>query len=141
TGRVACVASVVSHTSRHTAAGLRAELLPALLSAVSSLEDALRTAPPPAPAPVRTGLASWTGASKQELGRGFVESLARGLTVLTAFGEGRTALTLTDVAKATGLARATARRALITHEYAGLITPASPADRTFTLTPRVLDLG
>ena len=39
-----------------------------------------------------------------------VESLARGLTVLTAFGEGRAELTLTDVAQATGLARATARR-------------------------------
>ncbi|MFK0116455.1 IclR family transcriptional regulator C-terminal domain-containing protein [Streptomyces sp. NPDC090994] len=141
TGRVACVASVVSHTSRHTAAGLRDDLLPALLSAVSSMEDTLRTAPPPEPGPVPAGLAVWTGASKQELGRGFVESLARGLTVLTAFGEGRSALTLTDVAKATGLSRATARRALITHEYAGLITPSSATDRTVTLTPRTLSLG
>lgn len=85
------------------------------------------------------GLATWTGASKQELGREFVESLARGLTVLTAFGEGRAELTLTEVAQATGLARATARRALITYEHLGLI--AASGDRRFALTPRVLSLG
>ncbi len=65
--------------------------------------------------------------------------LARGLTVLTAFGEGRPALTLSDVARATGLSRATARRALLTHEHLGLV--AARPDRTFVLTPRVLDLG
>ncbi|MFF4473466.1 IclR family transcriptional regulator C-terminal domain-containing protein [Streptomyces sp. NPDC001599] len=139
TGRVACVASVVSHTSRHTAPDLRAALLPGLRAAVSAMEDDLRAAPAPEPGPPRAGLALWTGASKQELGREFVESLARGLTVLTAFGEGRSALTLTQVAQATGLARATARRALITHERAGLVAPA--AGHTFTLTPRVLSLG
>ncbi|MDN0193839.1 IclR family transcriptional regulator C-terminal domain-containing protein [Streptomyces sp. S.PNR 29] len=139
TGRVACVASVVSHTSRHTAQGLRDTLLPRLRSAVADMEHDLRTAPPPQPGPVRTGLATWTGASKQELGREFIESLARGLTVLTAFGEGREALTLTEVAKATGLARATARRALITYEHEGLVAPGP--DRTFTLTPQVLSLG
>ncbi|MFD6194714.1 IclR family transcriptional regulator C-terminal domain-containing protein [Streptomyces sp. NPDC060275] len=139
TGRVACVASVVSHTSRHTAPDLRAALLPGLRAAVAAMEDDLRTAPAPAPGPPRAGLALWTGASKQELGREFVESLARGLTVLTAFGEGRSALTLTQVAQATGLARATARRALLTHAHAGLV--ASGADHTFTLTPRVLSLG
>ncbi|MFD7062725.1 IclR family transcriptional regulator C-terminal domain-containing protein [Streptomyces sp. NPDC059906] len=139
TGRVACVASVVSHTSRHPAPDLRAALLPRLRAAVAAMEDDLRAAPAPQPGPPPAGLALWTGASKQELGREFVESLARGLTVLTAFGEGRSALTLTQVAEATGLARATARRALITHARAGLVAPA--ADHTFTLTPRVLSLG
>ncbi|NHI09055.1 IclR family transcriptional regulator [Streptomyces sp. KO7888] len=138
-GRLACVASVVSHTSRHTAPDLRTTLLPRLRAAVTAMETDLRTAPPPAPGPPRTDLATWTGASKQELGREFVESLARGLTVLTAFGEGRSALTLTQVAKATGLARATARRALITLTHADLVTPAP--DATFTLTPQVLSLG
>jgi IclR family pca regulon transcriptional regulator len=85
-----------------------------------------------------SGLADWTGASKQELGRDFVESLARGLTVITAFGEGRAELTLTAVAQATGLARATARRALITLEHLGYVTTH---DRVFRLTPRVLGLG
>ncbi|MFF9673897.1 IclR family transcriptional regulator C-terminal domain-containing protein [Streptomyces eurythermus] len=141
TGRVACVASVVSHTSRHPAAELPATLLPRLRTAVAAMEADLRTAPPPEPGPAPAGLATWTTASKQELGRDFVESLARGLTVLTAFGEGRPALSLTDVARATGLSRATARRALLTHEHLGLVAAAAHEDRAFTLTPRVLDLG
>lgn len=138
TGRIACAASVVSHTSRHTAADLRDTLLPRLRAAVADMERELRDAEPSTTG-TPSGLATWTGASKQELGREFIESLARGLTVLTAFGEGRASLTLTEVAKATGLARATARRALITYEHLGLVT-ATP-HRTFTLTPRVLSLG
>ncbi|KOU57383.1 IclR family transcriptional regulator [Streptomyces sp. MMG1533] len=144
TGRIACVASVVSHTSRHSAADLQETLLPRLRVAVADMEGELSGAAsgagvgagvsPP------SGLAAWTGASKHELGRDFVESLARGLTVLTAFGEGRAELTLTEVAKATGLARATARRALITYEHLGLVTTGG-TDRTFVLTPRVLSLG
>lgn len=143
TGGIACVASVVSHTSRHTAEDLRNSLLPRLRSAVRTMEEDLaadlRAAPRGESVAAPSGLATWTGASKQELGREFVESLARGLTVLTAFGEGRAELTLTEVAQATGLARATARRALITYEHLGLVTPSG--DRRFALTPRVLSLG
>ncbi|MGA5142495.1 IclR family transcriptional regulator domain-containing protein [Streptomyces azureus] len=137
--KIACVASVVSHTSRHTAHDLRTTLLPRLRSAVTEMERELRRTPPPETGPPPSNLALWTGASKQRLGRDFIESLARGLTVLTAFGEGRPELTLTEVAQATGLARATARRALITYEHLDLVTTPSP--RTFTLTPRVLSLG
>ncbi|MEU6183182.1 IclR family transcriptional regulator domain-containing protein [Streptomyces coeruleorubidus] len=136
---IACVASVVSHTSRHTAHDLRTTLLPRLRSAVTDMERELRRTPPPEPGPTPSNLALWTGASKQRLGRDFIESLARGLTVLTVFGEGRPELTLTEVAQATGLARATARRALITYEHLDLVTTPSP--RTFTLSPRVLSLG
>ncbi|MFF4726585.1 IclR family transcriptional regulator C-terminal domain-containing protein [Streptomyces mirabilis] len=142
-GRIACVVSVVSHTSRHTAADLRDTLLPRLREAVAAMERELREAQHAESATPRTtaapsGLAVWTGASKQELGREFIESLARGLTVITAFGEGRAELNLTEVAQATGLARATARRALITLEHLGYVTAH---DRVFRLTPRVLSLG
>ncbi|MFJ3416947.1 IclR family transcriptional regulator C-terminal domain-containing protein [Streptomyces sp. NPDC086082] len=142
TGTIACVASVVSHTSRHTADDLRNSLLPRLRSAVRTMEEDLAEdlrETPHGESPAPSGLATWTGASKQELGREFVESLARGLTVLTAFGEDRAELTLTEVAQTTGLARATARRALITYEHLGLVTPSG--DRRFALTPRVLSLG
>lgn len=67
-----------------------------------------------------------------------MESLARGLTVLTAFGEERGTLSLSGVAEATGLSRATARRALITLEHLGYLTAS---ERAFRLTPRVLALG
>ncbi|MEU1470049.1 IclR family transcriptional regulator C-terminal domain-containing protein [Streptomyces sp. NPDC005761] len=137
-GEVACFVSVVSHTSRHTAASLRDTLLPRVLAAAAAMEQDLRQAPPAVAPDSSPALASWTGASKQELGREFIESLARGLTVLAAFGEGRDTLTLTDVARATGLARATARRALITLEHLGYVTVRG---RDHRLTARVLALG
>jgi IclR family pca regulon transcriptional regulator len=130
----------VSHTSRHSAQELRTTLLPRLRTTVTAMEEDLRSTRPPRRTAPPFALATWTAASKQELGREFIESLARGLTVLTAFGEDRPALTLTEVAKATGLARATARRALITYEHLGLVR-LSRNTRTFTLTPRVLSLG
>ncbi|MEU3920324.1 IclR family transcriptional regulator C-terminal domain-containing protein [Streptomyces sp. NPDC029004] len=139
-GEVACAVSLVSHTSRHSAESLRESLLPRARDAVAAMEQRLshpadeeRADEPPA-----GGLADWTGASKQELGAEFVESLARGLTVITAFGDGRAELTLTAVAEATGLARATARRALITLEHLGYV---EARERTFRLTPSVLALG
>ncbi|MFD6279600.1 IclR family transcriptional regulator C-terminal domain-containing protein [Streptomyces sp. NPDC060209] len=137
-GGIACVLSVVSHTSRYTAQGLRDGLLPRLRDAAASMERRLRDAPPEGTVPAPGALASWTAASKQELGREFVESLARGLTVITAFGDGGAALTLSAVARATGLSRASARRALITLEHLGYVTVD---DREHRLTPRVLALG
>lgn len=137
-GGFACVLSVVSHTSRHTARGLREDLLPRLRDAASAMERRLRDAPPAGTSPSEGALASWTTASKQELGRGFVESLARGLTVVTAFGDGGAALTLSAVARATGLSRASARRALLTLEHLGYVTAEG---RDHRLTPRVLALG
>ncbi|MGW7366479.1 IclR family transcriptional regulator domain-containing protein [Streptomyces sp. NPDC054841] len=136
-GRPACALSVVSHTSRHSADSLRRAVLPRVRETVDAMEQELRQAPPAAE-PAAAGLAHWTTASKHELGAEFVESLARGLTVITAFGEGRAELGLSAIAEATGLARATARRALITLEHLGYVTSR---ERAFRLTPRVLSLG
>ncbi|MGW2791695.1 IclR family transcriptional regulator domain-containing protein [Streptomyces sp. NPDC001251] len=148
-----CALSVVSHTSRHSAASLRESVLPRLRATAATMEaelarptgptgptGAARAEGPPAPqaGPTAPALAAWTSASKQELGADFVESLARGLTVLTAFGPGRAELTLSAVAEATGLPRATARRALITLDHLGLVATEG---RAFRLTPRVLALG
>lgn len=68
----------------------------------------------------------------------FVEALARGLDVLTCFQPGRPAMTLAEVATATGLARATARRLLLTLEHLGYVRGR---DGWFSLTPAVLRLG
>ncbi|WP_438293104.1 IclR family transcriptional regulator domain-containing protein [Streptomyces sp. HUAS TT7] len=136
-GTPVCALSVVSHTSRHSAESLRKAVLPRLRAAATAMEAELARGHTPAPATPHA-LAAWTSASKQELGSGFVESLARGLTVLTAFGTDRAELTLSAVAEATGLARATARRALITLGHLGLVVTEG---RAFRLTPRVLALG
>ncbi|WP_405640987.1 IclR family transcriptional regulator C-terminal domain-containing protein [Streptomyces uncialis] len=136
-GAVVCAMSVVSHTSRHSARSLGETVLPRARATVALMERRLREEAPAGAGPLR-GLSEWTNASKQELGAEFVESMARGLTVITAFGEGRAELTLSAVAEATGLARATARRALITLTHLGY---AEPRGRLFRLTPQVLALG
>jgi len=68
----------------------------------------------------------------------FIESLARGLRVIEAFGTERRPMTLSDIAKACGLPRATARRILLTLQAAGFV---GSDDRRFMLTPRVLSLA
>jgi IclR family transcriptional regulator, pca regulon regulatory protein len=68
----------------------------------------------------------------------FVEALARGLDVLTAFSETRPEMSLAEVAAETGLARPTARRLLLTLQELGYVRQAGG---TFTLTPKVLRLG
>jgi IclR family pca regulon transcriptional regulator len=71
-------------------------------------------------------------------GPDFIEALARGLEVITAFEPRRPAMSLTEIATATGLARPTARRILLTLEELGYVRSN---DGSFALTPRVLGLG
>lgn len=68
----------------------------------------------------------------------FVKSLARGLEVIRSFDEDNRAHTLSDVARRTGLSRATARRLLLTLKELGYV---SQEGRSFTLAPGVLSLG
>jgi IclR family pca regulon transcriptional regulator len=68
----------------------------------------------------------------------YVQSLERGLAVMRAFDVEHRALTLSDVARATGLTRATARRFLLTLSELGYV---SFLDGRFSLRPRVLELG
>jgi IclR family pca regulon transcriptional regulator len=71
-------------------------------------------------------------------GRDHVQSLARGLAVLTAFDADHRELTLADVARRTDLSRAAARRFLLTLADLGFVR----TDRKqFALTPQVLRLG
>ena len=71
-------------------------------------------------------------------GPDFVEALARGLDVLACFDAGRGAMTLSEVAVATDLARPTARRLLLTLAELGYVRVS---ENTFALTPKVLGLG
>lgn len=68
----------------------------------------------------------------------FIESLDRGLRVFELFGAGPRPMTLSDLAKAADLPRATARRILFTLERAGYVASDG---KLFTLTPRVLVLA
>jgi IclR family pca regulon transcriptional regulator len=71
-------------------------------------------------------------------GEMFVQSLARGLEVITAFDAEHTSMTLSEVAGRTGLSRATARRLLHTLRELGFVRLDGAL---FTLTPQVLRLG
>jgi IclR family transcriptional regulator, pca regulon regulatory protein len=68
----------------------------------------------------------------------FVQSLERGLSVITAFGPTTPELTLSEVARITGLSRAAARRFLLTLVDLGHVRQEG---KLFRLTPRVLSLG
>jgi len=68
----------------------------------------------------------------------FVQSLARGLSIVRAFDREHSALTLSEVALRVGLARAAARRCLLTLQHLGYV---GARGRTFFLLPRVLELG
>jgi IclR family pca regulon transcriptional regulator len=77
-------------------------------------------------------------AARERLRPHFVQSLERGLAVIRAFGADTPALTLSDVARSTGLTRAATRRFLLTLTDLGYVRTDG---RLFELTPRVLELG
>jgi IclR family pca regulon transcriptional regulator len=68
----------------------------------------------------------------------YVQSLERGLAVIKAFGAESPELRLSDVARATGLTRAAARRFLLTLVRLGYVRQDG---NIFSLRPRILELG
>jgi IclR family pca regulon transcriptional regulator len=77
-------------------------------------------------------------AGQDDRGEHFLESLERAMRVLRAFDAETPERTLTDVADATGMSRATARRILLTFVDLGYVILRG---RAFTLSPRVLEFG
>ena len=92
--------------------------------ATADLAAAMEPAPPDAAVPARDS--------------DFVQSLDRGLAVIRAFGPDRERLSLSEVARATGLTRAAARRFLLTLVKLGYVRNDG---REFSLRPKVLELG
>ena len=68
----------------------------------------------------------------------YVQSFARGLSVIRSFSAETPRQTLSEVAQRTGLTRAGARRILLTLEGLGYVEAQG---RQFSLTPKILDLG
>ena len=92
--------------------------------ATADLAAAMEPAPPDQAVPARDS--------------DFVQSLDRGLAVIRAFGPDRERLSLSEVARATGLTRAAARRFLLTLVKLGYVRSDG---REFSLRPKVLELG
>ena len=68
----------------------------------------------------------------------YVQSLARSLQVLRAFGHDLPTPSLSELATRTQLSRAVVRRILLTLQHLGYV---GVRGRNFFLTPRVLELG
>jgi IclR family transcriptional regulator, pca regulon regulatory protein len=108
--------------------------------------DALRRAaarqahgPPALPTlPSRASAATPRSEAGPPPGLEFVQSLERGLAVIRAFDARNPELTLSDVARSTGLSRAVARRFLHTLVALGYVHTDG---RRFALRARVLELG
>ena len=82
----------------------------------------MSTAPPPTPLPSDS----------------YVQSFARGLSVIRSFGAQTPSQTLSEVAQATDLARAAARRILLTLQTLGYVRLEG---KRYALSPKILDLG
>ena len=70
--------------------------------------------------------------------RDFVQTLARGLSVLRAFDAQHTRLSLADIATRTVMSRAAARRLVMTLQHLGYVRGLG---REYMLSPTVLELG
>src|SRR6266550_7438160 len=68
------------------------------------------------------------------------QSLARGLSILSAFRSGRPLLGVSDLSREVGLSRSTAHRYIATLAGLGYLQQ-DPPTRKYRLGPRVLDLG
>lgn len=68
----------------------------------------------------------------------YVQSLARGLSVIRSFDADHPEMSLSDISRRTGLTRATSRRFLLTLVELGYVKTDG---RLFSLTARVLELG
>jgi len=153
-GRPVAALSVVSHTSRHSAADLAGWALGDLRATAARMaevlrseqlrEEQLRAEQSARGAAVREAEAPalpWSAADKAELGAEYLQSLARGLSVLTALGAARGGLTLSEAALAAQLPRATARRSLLTLQQLGYVGTDPRDPRRFRPLPAVLGLG
>jgi IclR family transcriptional regulator, pca regulon regulatory protein len=136
-GRVVAAVNVDPQATRWTVGAIRSTVLPQLLEKAAAIDVELASVDG-----ARRGVGQPPSAGPDEelrakRGSDFVQSLERGLAVIRAF-DGSGSLTLSEVAAASGLTRAAARRFLLT--LAELAYVGSEG-RAFWLTPRVLELG
>jgi IclR family pca regulon transcriptional regulator len=141
-GNVIAAVNVAVHAGRWPIEAIHDDLLPRLLRATAAIDAELQRAPAPAPsarsARVKAAVPSEPATELGDRETDFVQSLQRGIAVIRAFDEENPALTLSDVAKITGLARAAARRFVLTLVELDYMRADG---RLFRLSPRVLELG
>jgi IclR family transcriptional regulator, pca regulon regulatory protein len=97
------------------------------------------TTPTPSRSPSRANaVTAVTSTPAPRAADAFVQSFAKGLSVICAFGRDSRSMTLSEVSARTGLSRAAARRILLTLQALHYVDCDG---RDFSLTPKILDLG
>lgn len=132
-GGVVAAANVALHASRWQIAEIKSELLPRLLQMTDAITLAVGR--------LADGDGAGDGmpaAAAVARGSDFVQSLERGLATICAFSGSTVPLTLSQVAVRAGLARAAARRFLLTLTDLGYVATDG---RAFWLTAKVLEIG
>lgn len=143
-GEVVAALNISAHASRTSSQVLEDEVLPLLQKAAAAVEAELRLAEPGPTPPEGGELASGMPSPAGALGvdrprpKDAVQSLERGLAILTAFDEDHKAMNLSEVADRCDLPRSVARRFLRTLMNLGYLHVDG---RRFGPTPGVLALG
>jgi IclR family pca regulon transcriptional regulator len=138
-GRVVAAVNVDPQATRWTVEAIRSSVLPRLLAAAGEIDRELALDGDTPRRSFRTSPVEARSNQEPRADRGsdFVQSLERGLAVIRAF-DGNASLTLSEVATASGLTRAAARRFLLTLAELGYVRAEG---RAFRLSPHVLELG
>jgi IclR family pca regulon transcriptional regulator len=145
-GRVLAAVNVSTYASRWSMHAFRERLLPRLRETAVAIEAELASRVRGAESrdlqargsPTEVQSADVTKSEARRRSTDFVQSLERGLAVIRAFAGNSSGLTLSEVASATGLTRAAARRFLLTLAELGYVRIEG---RSFWLNARVLELG
>ncbi|UKA75250.1 IclR family transcriptional regulator domain-containing protein [Arthrobacter sp. FW306-07-I] len=136
-GRIVAALNIAAHATRVDAAVLKNDFVPLLQSAAqrtaATLWPASGTAPArSAPAPARARAHARTRPSD------VIQSVERGLCILTAFDEDHRTMNLAQISEVCQLPRSAARRFVLTLISLGYLEQQG---RTYAPTPLVLELG
>lgn len=135
-GRIVAALNIAAHATRVDTQVLENDFVPLLQSAAQRTAAALW--PTSGEVPARSVLASSTVTRPKVRPSDVIQSVERGLSILTAFDEGHPAMNLAQISERCRLPRSAARRFVLTLASLGYLEQEG---RSFAPTPRILELG
>lgn len=136
-GRIVAALNIAAHATRVDAEALEKDFVPLLQAAAQGTAAALWP-PSGAVPPGAAALAPATATRSMARPSDVIQSVERGLSILTAFDEGHATMNLAQISERCRLPRSAARRFVLTLASLGYLAPQG---RSFTPTPVVLELG
>jgi IclR family pca regulon transcriptional regulator len=134
--RIVAALNIAAHATRVDTTVLENDFLPLLQCAAQRTVDALW--PASGPAPAKSVMAPAHAARPMARPTDAIQSVERGLCILTAFDEGHAVMNLAQISERCQLPRSAARRFILTLVSLGYLAPRG---RSYAPTPRVLELG